>query len=96
MKALEDAVQMAERVTELTSLRDELGARVVGAGRGRAGAPRDRRRRRPRAIEAPAGSGDGMYAGQVEVEVGPLSDFAQLTGLRGRGGGHPTARPRSR
>ena len=28
MKALEDAVQMADRVTELSGLRDELGARV--------------------------------------------------------------------
>ena len=35
MKALEDAVQMADRVTELTRLRD-------GIGRGRACAPRDR------------------------------------------------------
>ena len=28
MKALEDAVQMADRVTELSGLRDELGVRV--------------------------------------------------------------------
>ena len=29
MKALEDAVQMADRVTELTNLRDDLGSRVA-------------------------------------------------------------------
>ena len=77
MKALEDAVLMADRVTELTGLRDELGARIAElaeVARARLGIEAERP-----ALEAP--SGNGMYAGRVEVEVGPLSDFAQLTGF---------------
>jgi hypothetical protein len=76
MKALEDAVLMAERVTELTSLRDELGARVAElaeVARARLGIEAEQAQL-PRA-------GNGMYAGRVEVEVGPLTDFAQLTGF---------------
>jgi hypothetical protein len=71
MKALEDAVQMADRVTELSKLRDELGTRVsdlAEVARARLGMEE--------AVEGPA---DGRYAGEVEVEVGPLRDFAQLT-----------------
>lgn len=79
MKALDDAVQMADRVTELTSLRDELGARIAELaevartrlGIEAEGAP----------AELPETSGNGIYAGRVEVEVGPLRDFAQLTGF---------------
>ena len=74
MKALEDAVLMADRVTELTSLRDELGARVAEL------AEVARARLGIEAEEPPAlAPGDGLYEGRVEVEVGPLTDFAQLT-----------------
>ena len=78
MKALEDAVQMADRVTELSGLRDELGARVselADVARVRLGIEEDR----PPVGTEPAQA--GIYAGQVEVEVGPLNDFAQLTGF---------------
>jgi hypothetical protein len=71
MKALEDAVQMADRVTELTRLRDELGTRITeltDVARARLGMEEGAR--------APA---DGRYAGEVQVEIGPLRDFAQLT-----------------
>jgi hypothetical protein len=77
MKALEDAVLTAERVKELTGLRDELGARLAElaeVARARLGIEAEE----PRA-ELPEASGDGMYTGLVEVEVGPLTDFAQLT-----------------
>jgi hypothetical protein len=77
MKALEDAVLTAERVKELTGLRDELGARLAElaeVARARLGIEAEE----PQA-ELPEGSGDGMYTGLVEVEVGPLTDFAQLT-----------------
>ena len=80
MKALDDAVQMADRVTELTSLRDELGARIAEL----AEVARTRLRieaEEPAALEPPAGSKDATYAGRVEVEIGPLRDFAQLTGF---------------
>jgi hypothetical protein len=79
MKALEDAVQMADRVTELSGLRDELGARVselADVARVRLGIEEDR----PPVGTEPAANGR-VYAGQVEVEVGPLADFAQLAGF---------------
>jgi hypothetical protein len=79
MKALEDAVQMADRVTELSKLRDELGTRVselAETAKERLGIEGDDR---PAVGTEPARS--GLYAGQVEVEVGPLNDFAQLTGF---------------
>jgi DivIVA protein len=78
MKALDDAVQMADRVTELSKLRDELGTRVselADVARARLGIEEDR----PAVGTEPATG--NFYAGQVEVEVGPLNDFAQLTGF---------------
>jgi hypothetical protein len=71
MKALDDAVQISERVTELSKLRDDLTARVTelaDVARLRLGME----------VEAAA---NGIYSGPVEVEVGPLSDFAQLAGF---------------
>jgi hypothetical protein len=82
MKALEDAVQMAERVAELTNLRDELGARIAElaeVARARLGMEAEGH---PVGTKPAGGSaGDGMYSGPIEVEVGPLNDFAQLTGI---------------
>jgi hypothetical protein len=84
MAALDDAVQVSERVKELTSLRDELGAKVqelAGLAGIKLGSDQD-------ALAAPAadtsadGQGNGStYSGAVEVEVGPLRDFAQLSGF---------------
>jgi hypothetical protein len=79
MKALDDAVQMADRVTELSGLRDELGARVselAEVAKERLGIEAEER--------APVGTEAahaGVYSGRVEIEVGPLNDFAQLTGF---------------
>jgi hypothetical protein len=78
MKALEDAVQMADRVTELSGLRDELGARVselADVAKERLGIEDER----PAVGTEPAHP--STYAGEVEIEVGPLADFAQLTGF---------------
>jgi hypothetical protein len=78
MKALEDAVQMADRVTELSGLRDELGTRVselAEVAKERLGLEEDR----PAVGTEPAQA--GVYSGEVEIEVGPLEDFAQLTGF---------------
>jgi hypothetical protein len=78
MKALEDAVQMADRVTELSGLRDELGARVselADVAKERLGIEEER----PAVGTEPAKS--RVYSGQIEIEVGPLNDFAQLTGF---------------
>lgn len=73
MKALEDAVQMADRVTELSKLRDELRTRITELA--------EVARARLGMEEAGEGPAEGRYAGEVEVEVGPLRDFAQLTGF---------------
>jgi hypothetical protein len=82
MKALDDAVQMAERVVELTNLRDELGARIAElaeVARARLGMEKEW----PALGSKPASgsAADEIYAGPIEVEVGPLNDFAQLTGF---------------
>lgn len=73
MKALEDAVHAADRVAELTKLRDELGARVSELA--------EVARMRLGMEEASEARPDRRYAGEVEIEVGPLKDFAQLTGF---------------
>jgi hypothetical protein len=81
MKALEDAVQMADRVTELTKLRDDLSARVselAEVARMRLSAASERP---PIGTEPARTAAHGIFAGEVEVEVGPLNDFAQLTGF---------------
>ena len=78
MKALEDAVLMADRVTELTILRDELGARLTELAE--VARARLRIETQQPSAQLVAGSG-GTYTGRVEVEVGPLRDFAQLTGF---------------
>jgi DivIVA protein len=80
MNALEDAVQISERVTELSRIRDELGARVTELAE-LAGIRVGTGERSPPTAERPADAADGLYAGPVEVEVGPLSDFAQLSGF---------------
>jgi DivIVA protein len=79
MKALEDAVQMADRVTELSGLRDELGARVselADVAKERLGIEGEDR---PAVGTEP--TQPGLYSGTIEIEVGPLADFAQLTGF---------------
>jgi hypothetical protein len=88
MKALDDAVQIAERVTELTKLRDELGSKVTELA-GKAGIKLGDEERPPVGFE-PVGSGRvetteedgtlaGLYAGPVRIDFGPVEDFAQLT-----------------
>lgn len=86
MTALEDAVQISERVKELTSLRDELGAKVselAGMAGIKLGSEEDAGL--PAAPMAQNGSpkpvNGGTYEGPVEVEIGPLRDFAQLSGF---------------
>jgi hypothetical protein len=80
MNALEDAVQISERVSELARLRDDLGARVAELA-GFAGTRISESERRRVEGEGARASSDGYYAGPVEVEVGPLSDFSQLSGF---------------
>jgi hypothetical protein len=81
MKALDDAVQISDRVTELSKLRDELGTRVselADVARVRLGMEEER----PAVGTEPSQAVvDGVFIGEVMVEVGPLKDFAQLTGF---------------
>ena len=74
----QDAAQIAERVRELAKLRGELGtvaaelaavARIIVSGEDSA----------PRGTKPASAPDDGVYSGSVEVEIGPLRDFAQLT-----------------
>jgi DivIVA domain-containing protein len=81
MKALDDAVQMADRVTELSKLRDELGARVselAEVARMRLGMEEERP---PVGMEPARTAADGVFAGPIVVEIGPFNDFAQLAGF---------------
>ena len=81
MKALDDAVQMADRVTELSKLRDELGTRVselAEVARARLGIEDGSS---PVGTEPARTAAHGVFAGAVEVDVGPLNDFAALTGF---------------
>ena len=81
MKALQDAVQMSDRVTELAKLRDELGTRVQELA-GMAGVKIGEEERAPVGTEPSRNRAEkGIYSGRVEVEVGPLADFAALTGF---------------
>jgi hypothetical protein len=79
MTALDDAVQMADRVMELTRLRDDLRQRVAELGE-MAGIKLGAGEERPPVGTEPAqASANGVYTGQIELEIGPLNDFSQLT-----------------
>jgi hypothetical protein len=80
MAALEDAVQISDRVKELTTLRDELGGKVQDlAGMAGINFGSDA----PGVAPAPGRNGRApdVYSGPVEIEIGPLRDFAQLSGF---------------
>lgn len=76
-RSAQEAMQRAERTGDLSSLREELGTLVAELA-GLAGVRSPDAGERPSVGTEPA-SADRTYAGQVEVEVGPLRDFAQLT-----------------
>jgi hypothetical protein len=78
MTALEDAVQISDRVKELTTLRDELGGKVQDLA-GKAGIKIGSDEPVVAPVPATNGSAPGVYSGPVEVEIGPLRDFAQLS-----------------
>ena len=91
MAALEDAVQISERVKELTNLRDELVAKVSDLA-GIAGIKLGPGEERPSVGTEPSRTAiDGVYSGAVEVEVGPLHDFAQLSGFEDAAAGIDSA-----
>jgi hypothetical protein len=92
MKALDDAVQMADRVVELSRLRDDLGARVAELAEAAGIRLGSGEERPPVGTEPARASADGVFAGDVEVEVGPLNDLAQLTSFEDAAAGIDGAR----
>ena len=95
MRALRDAVELAERVGELARDPGGIGERVLDSLQeaiARIGADEDPSD--DEEIPMPAGSnrrrggGSGdMFDGAVEIEVGPLADFSQLVGFEDAAGG---------
>lgn len=91
--------QIRQRAAELSRLRDELGSLISEL----AGLAADllvggQEDARPSAAEAQAAGGadeasrsPGTYVGPVEVEVGPLRDFAQLTSFEDAAAGIESA-----
>jgi hypothetical protein len=79
------SVRMAERLAETARLGDVLEAAGLLP-------PKEHERPQPKPAPQPAKSKpaagkpvaeieDGIFEGEVEVEIGPLADFAQLTGF---------------
>lgn len=64
MRALEDAVAISDRISELAGIADPADSRESGFAQ------------RP-ATEF--NSADGSWSGKIQVDAGPISDFAQLT-----------------
>ncbi len=75
MKALREAVEVSARVQALNEARegDTDPAAAAANGNG-AESPAS-----PEPIEVP--DFDGLYEGQVKLEIGPLGDFSQLVGF---------------
>jgi hypothetical protein len=87
MRALRDAADLSERITELSRrpaearerLLDSIGEAIARLGGGE-GAIEEVRRA---SLEAVVGADEAaeLFKGLVEVEVGPLADFSQLVGF---------------
>jgi uncharacterized coiled-coil protein SlyX len=65
MKALREAVEVSKKVKALTDMTPDLEAEAQNGAGPVADAPAD----------------DGLYAGRVQLEIGPLGDFSQLVGF---------------
>ena len=78
MRALRDAADLAERVSEMAKLPGAAGERIKEAFDDAIPGP------------TPEANGDpqsnGMFQGKVHMDVGPLSDFAQLVRLEDAAG----------
>lgn len=76
MRALRDAVQIADRVTEMAGLREMMDAAglrpFAGIDPEEADLGGDR---------VSAAARQGFFEGEVEVEIGPLKDFAALSSI---------------
>jgi hypothetical protein len=88
MRALRDAADLAERVSDVTGLPSAAGGRIIEAlddaiqrtadeAGSRVGVNGDR---------AATGERNGLFEGTVHVDVGPLTDFSQLVALEDAAG----------
>ncbi|MFN8217460.1 MAG: hypothetical protein U0R71_12780 [Solirubrobacterales bacterium] len=79
MKALREAVEVSRRVQALTEAH-EPSATTAGPAAAVPSTPAE-----PAAPEEPASAPvepfDGLYEGEVRLEIGPLGDFSQLVGF---------------
>ncbi|HET7417911.1 MAG TPA: hypothetical protein VFJ61_09840 [Solirubrobacterales bacterium] len=69
MKALREAVEVSKKVKALTEMEPALQAEAASAEGANGSAP------------PTSETNDGLYAGQVKLEIGPLGDFSQLVGF---------------
>ncbi len=72
MKALREAVEVSQRVQALTDAAD---------GEAPAASPNRDGEANGNGIVVPREDFDGLYEGQVKLEIGPLGDFSQLVGF---------------
>lgn len=75
MKALREAVEVSARVQALAEAQQGEPATAPATANGNGAEPAAT----PEPIEIP--DFDGLYEGQVKLEIGPLGDFAQLVGF---------------
>jgi len=79
MKALQDAVAVAERVGELAGIRDELSKRVIEE---EAAGGRPAFAQRPAAsVQPEVETLEDGWSGRVDIDAGPIADFAQMTAI---------------
>jgi hypothetical protein len=79
LRALRDAADLVDRVSDVTKLSGAAGGRVLGAIDEIAGAPgaEGEQPAASRSGQVEAGT-NGKFEGTVHVDVGPLRDFSQL------------------
>jgi hypothetical protein len=68
MKALREAVEVSKKVKALTEIEPALQADVQESNNGDLRSAKDEQ-------------AEGLYEGQVKLEIGPLGDFSQLVGF---------------
>jgi len=69
MKALREAVEVSRRVQALSEAQDEVEAAAEASPAPTANG------------SAPTAAGNGLFEGEVKLEIGPLGDFSQLVGF---------------
>jgi hypothetical protein len=90
LRALRDAAEMVERVSEIAQRPATAGGRPMealgGAIQRTSDDERSERAERIVALGNGGASANGLFQGRVHVDVGPLSDFSQLVRLEDAAG----------